>query len=1228
MVGPLPEHDVFLCYNRLEREAAAWLETKLAAQDLRVFRDDRSLAAGDSLPDMIPTAIRSSSTTVVLIGASGLGSWQELEVGIAVHKRGEDPDYRVLVVMLPGANQSTVPEACLHFVRVDFSAGFEDQEALKRLVDGIHGRSTTVVDAQAGAVRPPFRSMALQPDRFVERPERSELARLLQDRREAGEGKSLTFAVATAVRGAGGFGKTALVQALCEEEDVRKLFPAGILWATLGVRPSEGDLISRVRDLMRWWTGREPPSYETVEASGAALREALSGQRVLLVLDDVWRVSDLTPFGGIEAPAALLLTTRNARTVPAGSPIVVVDALAVPNAVKLLAQGLRPLPLDRSLERLARRLGEWPILLRLVNAQLRAEYQRGVEGEHALKLVESALDEVGLTAFDREDEVARNLAVRRTVEVSLQRLSSDDRQCYVRLGVFAEDEQVPLAVLELLWGLGDLNVHRLCGRLSDLSLLYRFDPTSGWFQLHDVMRSYLVREHDLELASFHADLVDAFETFQQEACPHLVENYFLHRLPYHLKESGRQEALEELLFSFRWLERKVCAAGVNSAIGDYRLLREHKDGEAVCSALLRSRNALSTDSSQLASHLHARLGGSESPRVRQLLSDAEPFGLGTWLRPLIQSFTNEREAFLYQFTAHEGEVAALADLDGERFATASSNGEIRVWDVESGESVCASLEVDSAVRHLASPSPTQLLTGSDDGLVRLWDLEDNVVIRTFTRHTSSVSALCLRKEQFLTGSEDGEICLWSLESEEPICAYVGHESRVNDLGFLDARRAVSVGKDRTLRVWHLVSGRQLRVLGLRVFAAEALEVTASNEVIVGTFDGTIEVWKPLSPKKTVRRSVKCRSVGVDGLIVVGRDLGVSGSRAEPSIKMWNPTAGRVGPVIHVPGEGLTALAKVGRSHLVCGSRSGTVIVWLLSSLRAEALRTAPDAIYAVSPVDERIAVSGSSDEGQVQVWSAREGRLIRAIEGHKGTVGSLCVLGHERVASSSSGDGTVRIWNPHTGDHVRTIKSEYKPGAIASLGENLLVLAPVGLSDRDESIQLWEVETGGKMIDLPAMPGGVGALCTYEGRFVVVGTYEGLVLHLDLSTYQDWRNFALRGHEPGRGVVSLTLLEGGRLASGSLDTTIRIWDLERRETISVLQGHAKEVTGLASVSPQLLVSSSADHTAKLWNLETGAVVATLEFDTSLRSLAIMPDKRTLLVGDAGGTVHFLRLEGL
>lgn len=75
-------------------------------------------------------------------------------------------------------------------------------------------------------------------------------------------------------------------------------------------------------------------------------------------------------------------------------------------------------------------------------------------------------------------------------------------------------------------------------------------------------------------------------------------------------------------------------------------------------------------------------------------------------------------------------------------------------------------------------------------------------------------------------------------------------------------------------------------------------------------------------------------------------------------------------------------------------------------------------------------------------------------------------------------------------------------------------------------------------------------------------------------------------------VLCLTI-EGNRLATGSLDKTIKIWDLFSASLKLTLHGHLKGVWCLKFITQYLLCSGSYDSTIKIWNLKNASCSRTL-----------------------------------
>jgi WD40 repeat protein len=66
------------------------------------------------------------------------------------------------------------------------------------------------------------------------------------------------------------------------------------------------------------------------------------------------------------------------------------------------------------------------------------------------------------------------------------------------------------------------------------------------------------------------------------------------------------------------------------------------------------------------------------------------------------------------------------------------------------------------------------------------------------------------------------------------------------------------------------------------------------------------------------------------------------------------------------------------------------------------------------------------------------------------------------------------------------------------------------------------------------------------------------------------------------------------LASGSLDETIKLWDIASSQVLRTLAGHSAEVQSVAfSTDGKTLASGSFDETIKLWDVASGKELRTL-----------------------------------
>lgn len=122
------------------------------------------------------------------------------------------------------------------------------------------------------------------------------------------------------------------------------------------------------------------------------------------------------------------------------------------------------------------------------------------------------------------------------------------------------------------------------------------------------------------------------------------------------------------------------------------------------------------------------------------------------------------------------------------------------------------------------------------------------------------------------------------------------------------------------------------------------------------------------------------------------------------------------------------------------------------------------------------------------------------------------------------------------------------------------------------------------------------------------------------STTPDWDQFIAHKDSVKSVVFSP---DGKQLASGSVDTTVKFWNISDGALLKTLSGHTAGVASVAfSADGKLLASGSEDKTIKLWSIPDGALLNTLAWHTNaVESVAFSPDGKLLASGSKDQTIR-------
>jgi WD40 repeat protein len=150
--------------------------------------------------------------------------------------------------------------------------------------------------------------------------------------------------------------------------------------------------------------------------------------------------------------------------------------------------------------------------------------------------------------------------------------------------------------------------------------------------------------------------------------------------------------------------------------------------------------------------------------------------------------------------------------DGSRLVATTSDGETRIWDVESGEIVA---ELEGGNRPLGLPGGAKVFGAAFDP-----------------------------KDELVATSDAATAVLWDPTADEVVQRFEGHEGDVSGIGFSpDGRLLVTGSFDQTARIWDVETGAQLRVLrGHQNEVTDAAFDTTGAFVVTAAVDGTARVW--------------------------------------------------------------------------------------------------------------------------------------------------------------------------------------------------------------------------------------------------------------------------------------------------------------------------------------------------------------------------------------------------
>lgn len=1035
---------------------------------------------------------------------------------------------------------------------------------------------------------------------FVNRPnEYDRLVAFLTDQRFF-----LPVAVTTSLPGGYGFGKTALVRAVCQDARVRAAFVDGIVWVTLGSGLTNLQIFDRIERLVFELTGKHS-AFDTLEEAEARLHEVLHPRRTLLVLDEVSDETSLSPFLKSGPGGACLLITHDDGSLPITARRVPVDIMMPGEAEALLLHGLLPEePEQPAAQEPAPQAGP-PQEEELQPEPGLAEMQLGMPLAELAEMLanEPETDDSLLAAPEVRAAIERLTSSTAPTGLPALRMPAEVREKAAVLADRLNDWPMLLALVNgLLRGRfsgGVPGAEQLAAALDQtLASLQRLGLASGWRVDDPIGRQRAVdavlaaclepfsaedRERCLELAVF-----DPEEAVSCEAVAVL----------WNLASDATCRLLERLA-SRALIEMDARSGAIYLPRGMHTALREQ-----LWAGQLAELNR------RLVENYHARCQGGwaagpdDGYYFQHLAGHLEMAGRMHDLQSLLFDYDWVAQ-FLNSRQIQGGKAGDFYSLlmDYERALSSA-------LDQQSAQLRLVQDALRLSARVLAR-DPAQL---APQLLGRLLPFNEPEIRGMIEKARDGQGRTWLRP---LAG------CFTPPGGDE-LRVIHGHEDWVTAVALLpDGQRAVSGSLDGTLRIWDLANGQALQVIAAHEGGVSALQLAPGGlQAVSAGWDGMVRVWDLAAGKE--ERVIAAHHEPVGALVLTPDGKHAITGADDRLIRVWNLETGAMEMELlgHSDLVRVLAITPDGRT-LISGSWDYTLRLWDLENGKLMHILTGHDGwvrSLTVSP-DGYYAISGAWDR-TVRVWDLWTGETVRMAADFSAPVYSLAVSSDSRMLLTGGGDGSVRLWDFETMAERRALTGH-------GGGVNDMALTPGGRfmvsASADRTVRVWDLDAVKSAAMRVGHDGPVYALTPLpDGLHALTGSWDGTLKVWEPSAGKEIRT--LSGHEGG--VISLAVTaDGGVAVSGSRDCTVRLWDLSAGSEMCLLKGHEHPVTSVA-VTPdgRLVASGDAGGVVRAWDAQTGACLAEFRGESAIWACALSADGRVIAASETGGKMYFLEIE--
>jgi WD40 repeat protein len=553
--------------------------------------------------------------------------------------------------------------------------------------------------------------------------------------------------------------------------------------------------------------------------------------------------------------------------------------------------------------------------------------------------------------------------------------------------------------------------------------------------------------------------------------------------------------------------------------------------------------------------------------------------------------------------------------DGERLATAGTDGFVKLWDLGNGHELLSysGHEEHGAIRQaLFLPDGKRMVSAGAGKDIKVWDAATGKDLVTMSAAgVVSTIALSIDGKHLVAGTVSEQkadakhiqaaatntLQVFDVATGKSLRTIDDFREQIMSIAFNPAGALVAVGdKGGTVRLWQFP--QMIENMNLPAYwsqqdntgAAYAVAFSPDGETLVRCGQTDIKLYAVPAPGGLFQGPAKPeRSIANPGSMPQlcalyskdGKTLFTGGG--DGLIRWWDADTGEKTGEFRGQNGMVWSIALHPEGNLLVSASSGDhgARLWDFDVvLQARDLQghTGPVWMASFSPDGQRVVSAGA--DRSAKVWDAATGKIFLDLTGHNGPVTNAIYRPDGKVIATAGGDKLIRLWDATSGKLLYTCEGHQATVTSLDFSADGKHLASGGA---DRGIRFWDGATGKAELSFVA-PAVVSAVAfSPDGKALAVGGIDYAITLYDLTGKQLQRWTA-----HGDAVTCVAYSPDGQyLASGGADGSVQVWLTSSPGVAAArLSGHAGPVSMVSfRKDNQHLVTGGSDQLVRLWKLE-------------------------------------------